>query len=1185
MTDTAALPKLMKAAKSYSSDVVELIAAGSTTEATYYPAVRSLIGATLGAEELPFSVRINTSEQKSDGGINLPDVALYDSDGQFLVVCGEVKLPTAELDQLAISTENKDQIGRYLAATRAVLISNVRAFGLLTVSPKWEGEGPVPPQARRMEQVVELWPSVSALKAGKGIDPAAVEGFADLIETAVTRFAPIAEPQSLARILARQARRAKADLPDQFTHAVQGLLDDFGKALGVNFVGPEGEEFFRSSLIQTAFYGLFAGWALWWQGERSKPFAWEDLSEYLKIPFLGSLFYEFRHPSRIKELRLAKHLDIASETLARVDHEVFFKRFRLPSLKHDEESAATAIMHFYEPFLEAFDPALRKELGVWYTPTSIVRYQVGKIDRLLRDELGCSRGFADERVVVLDPACGTGAYLIEALRYMAEQLEQEGAGATIAARLLDAACRRFIGFEILTAPFVVAQLQLYLLLSRLNATPDEKHRPAVFLTNALTGWLGPDQLKLNFPELQDEHDAASGVKREAKIIVVLGNPPYNRFAGVPLQEEADLVDHYKGITRDKNGKQVGQTSLYSRWGVRKHLLDDLYIRFFRLAEVRIGEKADFGLVSFISNSSYLTGRSHPIMRESLLGDFDAIWIDNLHGNRIASERTPWGQSCETIFNTEEIGPGIKVGTCVSTLLKRGKPSGKPARVYLRDFWGRAEKKRKALLASLDVDSWTTAQRKEVADTPEGPRPYVEFPPSAKNGWKFAPSGKIGYEDWPAFDELFPKSFQGVNPNRGLDGSVIDTDRGALKKRMQEYFSSMTFSELRGKYPVLCEARARYEPKQTRDRLRKASAFDEHKVLPYVLFPFDARWIYYEPEAKFLNESRSELGDHLAQNEFFVGVPQPRRVSESRPLILPTLFDLHLHDWGSVGFPAEVNPEPGIGGLFKPDPADLVRKANLGETTWNTLRDAWNLKGDLGDKDAKRLCRALFRYCTAITHAHQYETDHKDSLAQDWPRIPIPKDKAQFEEIATLGEKVSCLLNPLVNASSILKAILGKDAKTLGVVERVGGGSVGESDLLVEYSYYGAATGRWQERSVKESEAQRTEWGDLTGDLYLNESIFLGHVPAEIWRYEMGGYPVLKKWLGYRQSNRRGGASLTLKELDDLRGIVHRLAALLTFRPLLDAAYEKASEQAWLIDDFQELSLTSDPSNSQPIPQP
>jgi hypothetical protein len=974
--------------------------------------------------------------------------------------------------------------------------------------------------------------------------------------------------------MARQARRAKADLPEKFTYAVQGLLDDFGKALGVTFVGPEGEEFFRSSLIQTALYGLFAGWALWWQGTRTKPFKWEDLADYLKIPFLASLFYEFRHPSRIKELRLAKHLDIATETLARVDGELFFKRFRLPSLTHEEQTTTTAIMHFYEPFLEAFDPDLRKELGVWYTPISIVRYQVGRIDRLLREELGCSRGFADERVIVLDPACGTGAYLLEALRYTAEQLEKDGAGATIPARLLDAACRRFIGFEILTAPFVVAQLQLYLLLSGLGASPDEKHRPAVFLTNALTGWHGPDQLKLNFPELQDEHDAARGVKSDAKIIVVLGNPPYNRFAGVPLEEEGDLVDYYKGITRSNKGKQVGQTLLFSKWGVRKHLLDDLYIRFFRLAEIRIGEKAEFGIVSFISNSSYLVGRSHPIMRESLLGNFDSIWIDNLHGNRIASERTPWGDSCQTIFNTEEIGPGIKVGTCVSTLLKRNGPRSFPAKLFLRDFWGRAEKKRVALLASLGIESWSAAESKAAANQPEGPRPYAQFVPSKSNGWKFAPSAQSGFEEWPSFADLFPKWFQGVNPNRGLDGSVIATDRTALETRMRDYFSDLTFGELQKRYAVLCKERARYEPRKVRDRLRKAGGFEKKNVVPYVLFPFDARWIYYEPEAKLLNEARPELGEHLDGNEFFVGAPQPRRVSESRPLVLRSLFDLHLHDWGSVGFPAEVMPDEGVGGLFKPETEELVPTANLAEGVWTALRSGWSLKGDLRGQHAKKLCRALFRYCAAIANSPQYETDHKDSLLQGWPHTPIAKDKTEFENVVTLGDRLATLLDPLADATAAIKALVGKDAKRFAVVGRVGGGSVKQSELLVEYSYYGAATGRWDERPPAESEPLRPEWGDSTGDLYLNEIVFLRHVPREIWRYEFGGYPVLKKWLGYRQANRRENTALSLAELDTLRSIVLRVAAILSLRPMLNAAYEKATAASW---SLEELSLATDNS--------
>jgi hypothetical protein len=122
---------------------------------------------------------------------------------------------------------------------------------------------------------------------------------------------------------------------------------------------------------------------------------------------------------------------------------------------------------------------------------------------------------------------------------------------------------------------------------------------------------------------------------------LLGNPPYDAFAGAAQAEEAELVAHYKGIElvddidpktkqprRDVFGKpkkkQRGQSLLYLEYGIRKQLLDDLYIRFFRLAEERIGEAADYGVISYISNSSYLTGRSHPVMRQSVLFNFHAV---------------------------------------------------------------------------------------------------------------------------------------------------------------------------------------------------------------------------------------------------------------------------------------------------------------------------------------------------------------------------------------------------------------------------------------------------------------------------------------------------------------------------------------------------------------------------------
>ena len=167
----------------------------------------------------------------------------------------------------------------------------------------------------------------------------------------------------------------------------------------------------------------------------------------------------------------------------RADRGAFFKRFQ-------EEHA---VQYFYEPFLEAFDPALRKEMGVWYTPPEVVKYMVARVDTALKEELGIADGLADPRVLVLDPCCGTGAYLVEVLEHIARSLAARGEDALLAEELKRAATERVFGFEILPAPFVVAHLQLGLTLQRHGALgemdPDAR-RVGVFLTNALTGW-GP----------------------------------------------------------------------------------------------------------------------------------------------------------------------------------------------------------------------------------------------------------------------------------------------------------------------------------------------------------------------------------------------------------------------------------------------------------------------------------------------------------------------------------------------------------------------------------------------------------------------------------------------------------------------------------------------------------------------
>ncbi len=251
------------------------------------------------------------------------------------------------------------------------------------------------------------------------------------------------------------------------------------------------------------------------------PFNWQLAHWLLRVPMLRALYVQVAEPDRLGPLDLIETLDWTAAALNRVDRAAFFRSF-------DE---GHAVQYFYEPFLQSFDPELRKELGVWYTPEEIVRYQVERVDAVLRSELGLADGLADPKVVVLDPCCGTGAHLRAVLRRIAATLRDKGGDALVANDLKRAAMDRVFGFEILPAPFVIAHLQLGLELETLGAPlsdrSDPPERVGVYLTNALTGWEPPKEKpkQITFPGFDEERDAAERVKKERPILVILGNPP------------------------------------------------------------------------------------------------------------------------------------------------------------------------------------------------------------------------------------------------------------------------------------------------------------------------------------------------------------------------------------------------------------------------------------------------------------------------------------------------------------------------------------------------------------------------------------------------------------------------------------------------------------------------------------
>ena len=317
---------------------------------------------------------------------------------------------------------------------------------------------------------------------------------------------------------------------------------------------------------------------------------------------------------------------------------------------------------------------------------------------------------------------------MEVLRTIAATLTEKGEGGLLAGRLKQAATERIFGFEILPAPFVVAHLQLGLFLQQHGTAFDEKahERAAVYLTNALTGWQppsGPKQ-RLLFPEMEEERDRAEQVKQQVLLLVILGNPPYNGFAGLPAEEEAGLVEPYR--TTKAAPRPQGQG------------LNDLYVRFFRVAERCVTERHDrHGIVCYISNYSWLDGRSFPLMRQRYLSEFDAVWIDCLNGDKYRTGKlTPEGKPDPSVFSTEHNREGIQVGTAIALLVRTMKHK-RSAAVRFRDLWGQT--KRADLLEDL---------------TRFSPKLYTKLAPTAPLGLPFRPlRTEQDYLAWPLLTEI------------------------------------------------------------------------------------------------------------------------------------------------------------------------------------------------------------------------------------------------------------------------------------------------------------------------------------------------------------------------------------------------------------------------------------------------
>ena len=1005
-------------------------------------------------------------------------------------------------------TAESSQVSRYWDRYRLVLVTNTRDFVLLGEDA--QGRPAKLETFRLADSATDFdqrlhHPRTFARDVGPTLG--------EYLCRSLSHRTSLAEPRDLAWLLASYARdglaRVEAAGDAASLNAVRSALEE---ALGVRFEGERGAGFFRSTLVQTLFYGVFSAWVLW--ARQTPPptghFNWHESVWHLRAPVLRALFQQLSDPGRLQPLGLVEVLDWTAAALDRVDRVAFFGRF----------SEGEAVPYFYEPFLEAFDPGLRKQLGVWYTPSEVVRYMVARVDMALREDLGIADGLAAENVYVLDPCCGTGAYLAETLKRIAANLESRGLGALTGARVKQAATQRVFGFEIMPAPFVVAHLQVGLTMQNLDAplSEDGNERAGVFLTNALTGWEPRVQKPLPFPELEEERDRADRVKQDTPVLVILGNPPYNGFAGMAVEEERELSTAYRTTTRVRRPGGQG--------------LNDLYVRFFRMAERRIAEKTGQGIVCFISNYSWLDGLSFTGMRERYLEAFDVIRIDCLNGDKYKTGKTtPDGLPDPSIFSTTGDPVGIQVGTAITTLVRKADHAPTDT-VGFRHLWGQAKHGELTATAETEPDT--------LYDTVE---------PSLPLGLPFAAMAvNEGWQDWPALPDLFPVSFPGVTTSR--DSFLVDVDLDRLKARVKDYFDSdLSHEEVARRYPSVMNDTARFDARRVRNTLLRRGGPVDAGFLRYSYRPFDTRWLYWEAETKLVDEKRADYKPHVFGGNLWLSSAQHLRKGAAEPQACVThhIASYHLIERGSLWFPAYLR-EDGL----RLDGDGLQRRPNLSEAAQRYL----NRLG-AGVED-------LFHYVLAVLHDPAYREANAGALRMEWPRIPLPGwpdgDAAgAAEELAASaarGRELTALLDSDTPVPGVTAGVLHPKIAAIAIPSTTDESNMNGEDfaLAVGWGHFGQGgavmpgQGRVVERPrtggerAALDEAVRT-LGETTFDIYLNDRACWRNVPANVWSYKLGGYQVLKKWLSYRE---RGvlGRPLTPEETQHFTDTARRIGAIL-----------------------------------------
>lgn len=845
-----------------------------------------------------------------------------------------------------------------------------------------------------------------------------------LLDFTQSQKEPIKSGKHLAKIMGGRARRIR-DNVRQFlvTQSDRNLeLVRVYETIRKLLVHDLTTDAFADMYAQTLVYGLFVAR---YYDESKKDFSRQEARDLIpkSNPLLQHFFDHIVGPNFDK--RLEYIVNELCEVFSHADVQELMKEYFKDDLWGNRHTGPDPVIHFYEDFLKEYDADLRKKMGAYYTPLPVVQFIVRSVDYLLEKEFGLTAGLADtsktsdgvHKVQILDPAVGTGTFISDVIGKIYTRILKRKQEGSWPAYVHNDLLPRLHGFELMMTPYTIAHLKLGMAFKK-TGFKYFNQRLGIYLTNSLENGTVQDDMFTGFgfaESIAEESKEASKIKNDKPIMVVVGNPPYSVSSSNKGEWIQNLIEVYKTGLNEQNINS----------------LSDDYVKFLRLAEHFI-EKNKNGVVAMITNNSFMDGIIHRQMRRHLLETFDKIYILDLHGS---TRRGEGHATDENVFN-------IQQGVAISILVRTNENKKGFGDVYHADLFGKREIKFEALNASeISTIKWKKLTCVE---------PYYFFVP--KN---FEAIGQ--YEQGFKISELFSDYGSGIKFRK--DNLLVKNHYSKESVlQMIDDINQLPNAELKQKYDF----------NETKDWIinEQKELFisqDSENITQVTYRPFDQHWTYF-PEDKISKiiprgDSRVSLMQNLLKNNQALLTTRSFQAGNQfdRVFVSKNIVDIHAASDQTYVFPLYLYADDG------------GRVPNLKK---EIVVEIEKIVGKTTPED-------IFDYIYTILHSPSYREKYKEFLKIDFPRVPYPKDKKQFDALVALG----------------------KELRELHLLE--------SSKVRIPVTTFNVST------ESGENPVEKITYKN--GNVYINATQYFGYVPEVAWDFYIGGYQPAQKWLKDRKS--------------------------------------------------------------------